>query len=73
MGPTVFTKNRQRLIEHDAVVMFFNEVLKQAPESVVRPSGRSRIQARITQEHQEIYYAHPQMRIIIPTIGRYRP
>jgi transposase len=28
--PTVFTKNRQRLIEHDAVVMFFNEVLKQA-------------------------------------------
>jgi hypothetical protein len=28
--PTVFTKNRQRLIEHDAVVAFFNEVLKQA-------------------------------------------
>jgi transposase len=25
--PTVFTKNRQRLIEHDAVVAFFNEVL----------------------------------------------
>ena len=28
--PTVFTKNRERLIEHDAVVTFFNEVLKQA-------------------------------------------
>lgn len=28
--PTVFTKNRQRLIEHDAVVAFFNAVLKQA-------------------------------------------
>jgi transposase len=28
--PTVFTKNRERLIEHDAVVLFFNEVLKQA-------------------------------------------
>jgi len=28
--PTVFTKNRQRLIEHDAVVAFFNEVLAQA-------------------------------------------
>ena len=28
--PTVFTKNWQRLIEHDAVVAFFNEVLKQA-------------------------------------------
>jgi transposase len=28
--PTVFTKNRERLIEHDAVVVFFNEVLKQA-------------------------------------------
>lgn len=28
--PTVFTKNRERLIEHDAVVAFFNEVLKQA-------------------------------------------
>ncbi|MBC7958067.1 MAG: IS5 family transposase [Cytophagales bacterium] len=27
---TVFSKNRQRLIEHDAVVAFFNEVLKQA-------------------------------------------
>jgi transposase len=28
--PTVFTKNRQRLIEHDAVVAFFNQVLAQA-------------------------------------------
>lgn len=28
--PTVFTKNRERLIEHDAVVAFFNEVLKLA-------------------------------------------
>jgi transposase len=28
--PTVFTKNRKRLIEHDAVARFFNEVLKQA-------------------------------------------
>ena len=26
--PTVFTKNRERLIKHDAVVEFFNEVLK---------------------------------------------
>ncbi len=25
--PTVFTKNRERLIEHDAVIKFFNEVL----------------------------------------------
>ena len=28
--PTVFSKNRERLIEHEAVVAFFNEVLKQA-------------------------------------------
>jgi Transposase and inactivated derivatives len=28
--PTVFTKNRQRLIEHDAVVAFFNEVINTA-------------------------------------------
>jgi transposase len=28
--PTVFTKNRQRLIEHDAVMAFFNEVLETA-------------------------------------------
>lgn len=28
--PTVFSKNRQRLIEHDAVVAFFNQVLAQA-------------------------------------------
>jgi transposase len=28
--PTVFTKNRERLIEHDAVEAFFTEVLKQA-------------------------------------------
>jgi transposase len=28
--PTVFTKNRQRLIEHDAVATLFNEVLAQA-------------------------------------------
>ena len=26
--PSVFTKNRERLIEHDAVIEFFNEVLK---------------------------------------------
>ncbi|CAM3552409.1 transposase fragment (plasmid) [Cupriavidus taiwanensis LMG 19424] len=25
--PTVFTKNRARLIQHDAVIEFFNEVL----------------------------------------------
>jgi hypothetical protein len=25
--PTVFTKNRERLIEHDAIIEFFNEVL----------------------------------------------
>jgi len=25
--PTVFTKNRERLIEHDAVIKFFNEVV----------------------------------------------
>lgn len=30
--PTVFSKNRQRLIEHDAVVAFFNEVLAQAEQ-----------------------------------------
>ena len=28
--PTVFTKNRQRLIEHDTVVVFFNEVIETA-------------------------------------------
>jgi transposase len=28
--PTVFSKNRERLIKHDAVVAFFNHVLKQA-------------------------------------------
>lgn len=28
--PTVFTKNRQRLIEHDAVIAFFNEVINAA-------------------------------------------
>ena len=28
--PTVFTKNRERLIEHDAVVAFFNEVVHTA-------------------------------------------
>ena len=30
MDATVFTKNRQRLIEHDAVVAFFNEVIESA-------------------------------------------
>jgi hypothetical protein len=25
--PTVFTKNRDRLLEHDAVIELFNEVL----------------------------------------------
>jgi len=28
--PTVFTKNRERLIEHDAVMAFFNEVVRTA-------------------------------------------
>jgi transposase len=28
--PTVFTKNRHRLIEHDAIVAFFNEVINTA-------------------------------------------
>ena len=30
----MFTKNRERLIEHDAVVAFFNEVLKQADKKM---------------------------------------
>ena len=30
--PTVFTKNRQRLIEHDAVVELFNLIVDQADE-----------------------------------------
>ena len=30
--PTVFTKNRERLIEHDAVISFFNEVVVIAQE-----------------------------------------
>ena len=30
--PTVFSKNRQRLIEHDAVVAFFAQVLAQAEQ-----------------------------------------
>jgi IS5 family transposase len=30
--PTVFSKNRERLIKHDAVVAFFNEVLAQAEQ-----------------------------------------
>lgn len=30
--PTVFSKNRDRLIEHDAVVALFNEVLTQADQ-----------------------------------------
>mgnify|MGYP000609016237 CR=1 FL=1 len=30
--PTVFTKNRERLIEHDAVIEFFNEVVAIAQE-----------------------------------------
>lgn len=30
--PTVFTKNRERLIEHDAVVELFNRVLEQADD-----------------------------------------
>jgi transposase len=31
--PTVFTKNRERLIEHDAVIGLFNEVLAIANEN----------------------------------------
>ena len=30
--PTVFTKNRERLIEHDAVIELFNQVLQMADE-----------------------------------------
>ena len=30
--PSVFTKNRERLIEHDAIIEFFNEVLKIAED-----------------------------------------
>lgn len=30
--PTVFTKNRERLIEHDAIVAFFNEVVTMAED-----------------------------------------
>ena len=30
--PTVFTKNRERLIEHDAVIELFNQVLEMANE-----------------------------------------
>lgn len=30
--PTVFTKNRERLTEHDAIIAFFNEVGTMAEE-----------------------------------------
>lgn len=30
--PTVFSKNRERLIEHDAVIEFFNQIVEQAQE-----------------------------------------
>lgn len=30
--PTVFSKNRERLIEHDAVIEFFNQVVQEAQE-----------------------------------------
>ena len=30
--PTVFSKNRQRLIEHDAVLELFNQIVTQADE-----------------------------------------
>ncbi len=30
--PTVFSKNRERLIEHDAVIEFFNQIVQQAQE-----------------------------------------
>ena len=30
--PTVFSKNRERLIEHDAVTEFFNQIVQQAQE-----------------------------------------
>ncbi len=29
--PTVFSKNRERLIEHDAVIALFDEVMEIAP------------------------------------------
>lgn len=37
--PTVFSKNRERLIEHDAVVVFFNEVLEQVGQEEVAVQG----------------------------------
>lgn len=30
--PTVFSKNRERLIEHDAAIEFFNQIVQQAEE-----------------------------------------
>ncbi len=33
--PSVFSKNRERLIEHDAVIELFNQVLEMASEQAL--------------------------------------
>ena len=44
--PTVFTKNRERLIKHDAVIEFFNEVVGIAEKSAGFPVSTSVSMAR---------------------------
>jgi len=45
--PTVFTKNRQRLIEHDAIVAFFNEVINTAEKKRWLSGEHFRVGVRI--------------------------
>jgi hypothetical protein len=44
--PTVFTKNRERLIKHDAVIEFFNEVVGIAEKKCWLPVSTSASMAR---------------------------
>ena len=52
-GPTVFTKKRKRLIKHDAIIEFFNEVLAIAEQRKWggRADARSRIMAPTVFRH----------------------
>lgn len=43
--PTVFTKNRERLIKHDAVIEYFNEVQAIAQKKVTNADGHAEREA----------------------------
>ena len=66
--PTVFTKNRERLIKHDAVIKFFNEVVAIAEKKDLLSSEHFSVDGTLIQAwagHKSLYGRLPACQVML--------